>query len=189
MGIPISDRLKERLTMAGLRRDTKSGGNRQKVKLTVAVLGFVLAALVFVWRGWGAIDSAEPMDYYYDLSAEQLFTAPRSAIPPIQGVDGPELDGVRAYVFRCGNCDGSEARRIAFLETHTKQLKRYLKRAESGSLKRPIHAGFRGVQRGTLVKRKGDEQWVSRASGRARRITTAWMDACEDGEEPSLCRP
>lgn len=43
--------------------------------------------------------------YYYDLGTDQLFVAPPADVTPIDAPSGKD-NGVRAYVFACGDCSG-----------------------------------------------------------------------------------
>jgi hypothetical protein len=70
----------------------------QKVQLLIAFVLFLTAGTVF-FQYWRDRSGAEPMIYFYDMSAGELFPAPQSAVPPIKGVDGDEEDGVRAIVI------------------------------------------------------------------------------------------
>ena len=72
----------------------------------------------------------EPMEFFYDESEEVLFEAPAGSIPPIRGINDNVVDGVRAIVIAPkGKSRDASARRIAYLEKWSSQLKQQLEAA------------------------------------------------------------
>src|SRR5688572_15309584 len=93
--------------------------------LTSCVLLTMAAFFVYshVQRENSSVESA----YFYDLSKGKLFVRPQSSIPPIEGLDRGQFDGVRAVVISTnGNCSDKKARGIAYLEKYSPQLKQQM---------------------------------------------------------------
>ena len=99
----------------------------QKKQLTLAGVLFGLAIMFFFLFNRAA---PEPMEFFYDESEEVLFEAPAGSIPPIRGINDNVVDGVRAIVIAPkGKSRDASARRIAYLEKWSSQLKQQLEAA------------------------------------------------------------
>lgn len=153
-----------------------------------AALAGAAAWLIFLRPGGGG-----ERTYYYDLSAERLFAAPDNQPLPIPGVDGPERDGVLAFVITCtGDCS-PDARRIAFLVSHTDEYATLMAErldAERRGERGPDRAYDRAFQEvSTLYRRPDGDAWHNGASAEAAAIFAALTEPCPDGSSPLPCRP
>lgn len=168
-----------------------SGDASKKGGRALRALGAALIVAFAAWRVWTAMQ-AEPgvseKAWFYDESALRLFVAPRGLIPPIAGIDGPGADGVRAVVVAPpGRCDDAAARRIAYLETTTPELKQVLEAAKAAGRPPEVSRGAAQAQR--LVRRPEDAGWVSLVSPEGEAIVSGWATPGPDGVTPAVCSP
>ncbi len=138
-------------------------------------------------------DASEGQVYYYDLSEQKLFAAPRNAVPPIRGLNDDEADAVRAMVVSpTGNPREKKNIRIAYLEKYTPELKakiEALRRAEAAGQSTIGIIGHGMVPQNTLVRRVTDDQWVPLTSPAGERIVSEWNVPGPDGRYPVVCAP
>lgn len=166
-----------------------------------AVIGLVLvgAALFSISRFRHAMNTGEEGVgvWFYDQSEQQLYSAPRDTIPPHKGVGGEAGDGARAMVVICrAEQNDPGKRRIAYLETHTPELRRVLEgvqaartagRVYQGEIPSPDSDFF---QKNTLVRRVEETTWHDVGSSEAQTIMTEWRGwSCPDGSPPMVCTP
>ena len=104
----------------------------QKTQLLIAVLLLFAAGGLF-FRQWRARGPAEPMIYFYDQSAEELFAAPQSAVPPIQGIDDQEQDAVRAVVISRTGSRKKDDLEIVYLEKYSPEMKAQFEARKAGA--------------------------------------------------------
>lgn len=153
--------------------------------LTVALLA---AAAGLVWRGW--IGRAAPGEkaFFYDLSARKLFTAPRTAVPPIRGIDGPEEDGVRATVISpTGHPRDRATWKVVYLEKYSPELKRQMEAAQASG--EALGMGRIAALEHRWVRRPEDSEWLPLSSPQAEAILNSWAAPGPDGATPVLCAP
>ncbi|HNQ73826.1 MAG TPA: hypothetical protein PKN95_09505 [Verrucomicrobiota bacterium] len=155
-----------------------------KLALAVVLLGgagFLFARFLKQDRGVGE------QEYFYDLSEQKLFAAPRESLPPIRGINDAAEDGVRAVVIASGNNpDNKAARRIAYLEKYAPELKQHLEKVRAGEAE-PLPTKVRNGYR--LVKRVEDETWHPLNTPQGEKILTEWNVAGPDGAYPVVCSP
>ncbi len=126
--------------------------------------------------------------YFYDLAAQKLFVAQRSLIPPIPGMDGKELTGVRAIVISTnGKPQDKASRQIAYLEKYGSDLKEALEAFRAG--KTTLVPSREERQSQVFVKRLGDAEWHTVKSPEGERILTEWNVPGPDGRLPVVCSP
>ena len=83
----------------------------------------------FIRDNRGAAEKA----FFYDVSQKRLFTAARTAVPPIRGVDGPEEDAFRAVVISTNATPEDKASwKIVYLERYSPELKQQMQSAQAG---------------------------------------------------------
>ena len=157
------------------------------IKVVGSVLAIAIAAFFLVRHfttGSGLSDEA----FFYDLSEKKLFTAPRSAIPPIQGINGEEEDGVGAVVISTsGDPRDKKSRKIAYLEKYSPELKRDLEQAQRTGQAAQI--GRAVAQRLRFVRSESDPSWHSLDSDEGNRIISEWAAPGPDGDTPVVCTP
>jgi hypothetical protein len=155
-------------------------------KLVVAILLLGGAGLGF-YRFFHNKSGISEQTYFYDLSEKKLFAAPREALPPIRGLNGPEEDAVRAVVIcTSGNPDDPANRKIAYLEKYAPELKHSLEQVRAGKAE-PLPSKVRNGYR--FVKRAEDEAWYAANSPEGEKILNGWNVAGPDGKQPVVCVP
>lgn len=157
------------------------------VKLALALALLALAA-VFLWRYAKANRSAADTAFFYDLSQQKLFVGPRTAIPPIRGIDGPEEDGVRAVVISTnGTPEDKASRTIAYLEMYSPELKRQMEEAQRTGTSPEMGRALAQAHR--FVRRLADKEWFPLNSPEGERIVTEWARPGPNGMTPVVCGP
>jgi hypothetical protein len=156
-------------------------------KITVAIAILALAVLLTV-RFWRSDDGVSDQAFFYDLSAGKLFTANRTRVPPIPGVDNQEEDAARAVVISTtGRPEDKSSWKIAYLERYSPELKRQMEEAQrtggSPSMSRSQALAHR------YVRRLADPEWVPMNSPEAELIVTEWATPTESGAIPVICAP
>ena len=157
------------------------------IKLVGAVLGIAVAAF-FLVRYFTNNSGLSDKAYFYDLSEKKLFTGPRSAIPPIRGINDDEEDGVGALVISTsGDPADKKSRKIAYLEKYSTELKRDLEQAQktgkAAQIGRSVAQGLR------FVRSESDTAWHSLATEEGNRIVTSWATPGANGITPVICNP
>jgi len=161
--------------------------HRQGMKLVFA-LGLLALAAVFLVRFAREQGRGADLAYFYDLSERRLFTAPRTAIPPIRGLNDAVEDAVRAVVISTnGNPRDRRGRTIAYLEKYSPELKRQMEAARQSGESPPMGRGLAAAHR--LVRRLNDQQWYSLASPEGEAIVNEWLTAGPDGQPAMVCTP
>lgn len=156
-----------------------------KFALTTALL--LLAILALARSIFGNRAPGEQA-FFYDPSAERLFTAPASAVPPIRGVDGDEEDAVRAVVVSTtGNPRDRGSWQIAYLERYSPELKRQMEEAQATGGSPRIGRGAAQAHR--FVRRVEDAQWYPMYSPEAESIISGWLSAGPNGGPATICTP
>ena len=128
--------------------------------------------------------------YFYDLSQQKLFAAPRSSVPPIRGIDNAEEDGVRAIVIsENGNPADRKHRRIAYLEKYTPQLKAQFEAIQRDGAGATNSLRREDVPASTLVRRLTDRDWYPMNSAEGEKIVAEWNVPGPNGTYPVVCVP
>ena len=162
----------------------------QKKQLTLAGVLFGLAIMFFFLFNRAA---PEPMEFFYDESEEVLFEAPAGSIPPIRGINDNVVDGVRAIVIAPkGKSRDASARRIAYLEKWSPQLKQQLEAAakakEAGyAVPNVIDRSARNFHR--FVRTVDTPKWHSMNTDQAARIIAVLRTKDSQGKLPEVCTP
>jgi len=151
---------------------------------------FSLSILFFILFG---SSEKEPMEFFYDESEKELFQAPAGSAPPIKGINDDMLDGVRAIVIApAGKSGDASARRIAYLEKYSPQLKQQLvamaKAKESGlAVPNIIDRSMRNYHR--FVRTTDSTKWHSLNTERANQIIAVLRTKDSQGKIPEVCTP
>lgn len=160
---------------------------RQNLKLAAALLLLAVAAVAFgrlAWQHRGGSDLA----FFYDESEQRLFTGPRTAIPPIRGLNDAEPDAVRAVVISTnGNPRDRRARAIAYLERYSPELKRQMETAQATGEAPAM--GRVMAQAHRFVRRPHESRWHPLTSEEGERIVNEWMTAGPGGQPAAVCTP
>lgn len=143
--------------------------------LTVLAVGFALAKV----RHFRNDGEAGAKVWFYDQSAQRLYSAPRDLMPP----DGNDDQRVRAVVigFQGLGNDASQLK-IAYLEKYSPEFKAYLERAQAAhATRRPFEEKMPGqnsdyAKDNTLVKRPGEVSWHNLASVEGQEIMAEWRE-------------
>jgi hypothetical protein len=162
-----------------------SPSDRFKLAAVIVILSLAgFLAVRFFRQDNGITEKA----FFYDLSEQKLFTGPRSKVPPIKGIKGPEEDAVRAVVISTnGNAGDKSSWKIAYLEKYSPEAKRQLERAQAGGT--PPELSRTEILAHRFVKRLNDAQWFPMDSAEAERIVTEWAAPGPDGTTPLVCSP
>ncbi|MBM3833817.1 MAG: hypothetical protein FJ403_11215 [Verrucomicrobia bacterium] len=158
--------------------------NLAKIVLALAMLG-VAGFFFFRFLREGAQSEKA---FFFDLSAQKLFTAPRTAVPPIKGTDDAQEDAVRAVVISAsGDARDKSSWKVAYLEKYSAELKKQMEAAQvSGSSPQMGRALAQGHR---FVKRLSDAQWFSMNTAEGERIVTEWTQSAQNGVTPVVCTP
>ena len=162
-----------------------NSSNFLKLVLALVMLG---AAGFFLVRFFTQDDGVSEKSYFYDLSEKKLFTATRTLVPPIKGINDAVEDGVRAVVVSTtGNCRDKSSLKVAYLESFSPELKMQMETAQrtggSPLMSRGMALGHR------LVKRPTDTNWFPMSSPEAERILNEWATPGPNGVTPVVCAP
>lgn len=161
-------------------------------KLLTAIVLLTIAAFVMV-NFFRSQNPSEEMVYFYDLSERKLFSAPRSSVPPIRGINNSEEDAVRAVVI--SNTEDSKDkkhRRIAYLEKYSPQLKykfETVRHALANGQSSVDLIGHGEVPVNTFVRRIEDTNWHPLTSQEGEKIVSEWNVPNSDGKYPIVCVP
>jgi len=163
-----------------------------KAKLVLALVLLAISVAFFI-KFSPARENQHGDAYFYDMEEHQLFIAPSGSIPPINGIKGAAMAGVRAIVIATnGNCSDRKHLEIAYLEKYSPEIKQLFEevrqaraegRSEEGRIDRKqVHAN-------TFVRRLSDTEWQSLESAEGKQIANEWNAPGPDGGMPVVCSP
>ncbi len=167
--------------------------NKSTLFKVVTVIVLLSAAVVLYLKNRPAGENRHENAYFYDLVEKQLFVAPKGSIPPINGVHGAELAGVRAIVISTtGNPADKKHQEIAYLEKYSPEIKKLFEevrqaRAEGRSEEGRINRSQ--IPPNTLVRRLTDTEWHALNTPEGEQIVNAWNTPGPDGRVPVVCSP
>jgi hypothetical protein len=146
-------------------------------------LGLLAVAAVLLWRFIRDQLPMEEMAYYYDVSEQKLFAAPRRLVPPVRGLNDATEDAFRAMVYSTtGKAKDKASHKIAYLEKFSPELKQQveaLQKAEEKDPKAPLppkDKADRITSRAhRFVRRLTDSQWYPLDSAEAQKILVEWQ--------------
>jgi hypothetical protein len=162
---------------------------RWKFTMALALLG---VAAILGFRTLRGYRPGTERAYFYDLSEGRLFTAVRSAVPPIRGLNDAEEDGVRAVVVSVnGDPEDEKARRIAYLEKYSPQLKQQVMASRTGSASGTVDGQISRIaaQDHIFVRQLAGGDWFPVSSPEGEQIMTEWQIPGPDGRVPVVCVP
>jgi len=154
----------------------------------------LLAASVFFFIKFSPRRESQHGDaYFYDLQEQQLFVAPKGSIPPINGIKGTAMTGVRAIVIATnGNPADRKHFQIAYLEKYSpdiKQLFEEVRQARAAGRSEEGRIDRRQVHANTWVRRLHDTDWQSLDTAEGKIIASEWNRPGPDGRTPVVCSP
>ncbi|MCD8535696.1 MAG: hypothetical protein LR011_13290 [Verrucomicrobia bacterium] len=165
---------------------------RSRLQIILSICA-ILGSGWMLYRHFQSLEPEEPQSYFYDLSAKQLFIAPKSSVPPIQGIDDDKADAVRAVVVALdGNCNNPQSRSIAYLEMFSPELKKQFESFRSADADAPPPAS--GLSRSQakahhFVRRPDESDWHPIDSKMGVAITEGWNAHAHPGATASVCIP
>ena len=161
-----------------------SGSDYGKIGLAVVLLAGAVVCFIKLKPEPEQSDKG----YFYDLAAQKLFVAQRSLIPPILGVNGKDLTGVRAIVVSTnGRPQDKASRQIVYLERYSPDLKGALEAFRAG--KTTLVPSHEERQNQIFVQRLNETEWHPVKSPEGERILTDWNVPGPDGKLPTVCSP
>lgn len=130
--------------------------------------------------------------YYYDLGSGELFVDWSNEIPPVKAPSGPDANnmpqGVRAYVFSCGDCSDESQRFVGWLETYTPEVKQMLLTPRKrDSLQEQEYLDF--IKSGHLVRLTDSDAWVPADSEAGFSVTASVEARCGPQGQSRPCFP
>jgi len=159
--------------------------NNNSAVVTICAVVLLLLSLGFIIMRLGGGSKYRPrvVDvYYYDIGDGQLFTALSNEIPPIDAPSGKQ--GVRAYVFACGDCANESERFIGWMEMYTPDAKRIM---TSPPTEAENMDAFEVMERGHLVSADG-RNWVSANGEQGFQVMESMQSRCGQ-TAPTPCYP
>jgi len=163
------------------------------IQAGVALVLLATAALLTVSFFRSRAGHSEGTIFFYDLSEQKLFAAPRDSVPPISGINNEAVDGVRAIVISTsGDPKDKQHRKIAYLEKYTPDLKARLEAVRQAQNAGQSTAGMipHGMMSAnTLVRRPADTQWFVMNTPQGEQVVAEWNVPGKDGKYPAVCVP
>lgn len=157
------------------------------IKLAVAVALLAVAGFGFARFARNA-RGASDQTFFYDESEGRLFTGPRTAIPPIRGLNDATADAVRAVVISTnGNPRDKSRRVIAYLEKYSPELKQQMEAAQASGQSPLMGRGLAQAHR--FVRRLDETRWHALTSPEGEQIVNAWLTAGPNGQPAVICTP
>lgn len=160
---------------------------------------YVLVAVLVGFAGWRFYSTRDnsmdevPLIYFYDMSAGELFEAPQDSIPPIQGIDNTEADGVRAIVIENNQPENDrDTKLIVYLEKFSPQMKMDIDKSRLASESGDIYE--RKIPRSeskkhTLVQKFGENTWHPMDSKAGLAIVSLLQNEGSNGQLPVIINP
>jgi len=167
---------------------------KKSARLQVVLALVLLAASVFFFIKLSPARESQHGDaYFYDVQEQQLFVVPRGSIPPINGIKGAAMTGVRAIVIATnGNPADKKHFQIAYLEKYSpdiKQLFEEVRQARAAGRSEEGRIDRRQVHANTWVRRLYDTEWQSLDTAEGQNIASEWNKPGPDGRTPVVCSP
>lgn len=158
-----------------------------QVKLATAVVLLALAGFGFARFARNARGGSD-QTFFYDESEGRLFVGPRTAIPPIRGLNDATADAVRAVVISTnGNPRDKSSRVIAYLEKYSPELKQQMEAAQASGQSPLMGRGLAQAHR--FVRRPDEPRWHALTSPEGEQIVNAWLTAGPNGQPAIICAP
>lgn len=155
-----------------IRKWLNDNPNVVKIAVSCSMLILLIVILCLIWAEPVIKYAVPEKAWYYDLNTGKLFVSGAHQNPPIDAPSGQLPDsnqaGVLAYVYQSGS-DKDSKRFIAFLEKLTDEAQKTRPTKLSPSEKRTKQE-IQLWNKGRLIKRVDDEDWVFYESPQGRAI-------------------
>lgn len=160
---------------------------RTLIKAALAILMLGAAAFFFI-RFLREDTGVSEKAFFYDLTEQKLFTAPRTAVPPIKGIKGAEEAAVRAVVISTtGDPKDKSSWKVAYLEKYSSELKKQIETAQATGNSPSM--GRAQAQAHRFVRKISDSQWFPMDSPQGEAIVSDWATPGPNGVTPVVCAP
>lgn len=169
--------------------------NNSAVVTIVAVVILIMSLGFIIMSASGNKYKPRIVDvYYYDLGNGELFLAKSNEIPPVDAPSGPGANnipqGVRAYVFSCGECGDKAQQFVGWLEMYTPDAKRALTSPPTPDPNNPQGPEYYDLwEKGHLVSIPGSSKWVQANSEEGFKVMESMQSKCGAGGQPKPCFP
>jgi hypothetical protein len=160
---------------------------RTLIKAILAILMLAVAGFFFL-RFLREDSGVSEKAFFYDLGEQKLFTAPRTAVPPIKGIKGAEAAAVRAVVISTtGDPKDKSSWKVAYLEKYSPELKKQMETAQATG--NSPQMGRAEAQAHRFVRRAADSQWFPMDSPQGEAIVNDGATPGSNGVTPVVCAP
>ena len=149
-----------------------------------------------LWKTYAPPDKTPRQAYYFNLESGELFTQQIGQFTPIRvahagaaPVHDPAGQGVRAYVFSCGDCGDADSRYIGWIEMHNPAYLGDNAKGGHGEMS-PAFTMMMLAERedGTLVRAVDRDDWLAKKSAEGKTLMADARDRC--GDRPAVrCEP
>ena len=122
--------------------------------------------------------------FFMDTADGSLFIDKSDQLPPITAPSG--MQGVRAFVFACGDCGDEANRFVGWLETYTPEAKKAIETPAVGP--EGGMDNYEVIENGHLVASPKSKQWMMANSEQGFKIMDSVLSQCPD-QAPKPCFP
>lgn len=162
------------------------------IKLVIAAVALLVGVGLIVARGGGPDRRGVPgpeAHFYYDLDTGELFTESVTRTPPITAPSGGE--GVRAFVFTCGQCASSQLV-IGYLQKLSGQAIEATDQLTNvdEDKRHPLYAQIQGGTFVAVAPEAGQPpRWLPAVSPESKAIIQSYLTICPGKKRALLCTP
>jgi hypothetical protein len=159
--------------------------NQNSAVVTIIAVVLLLVSLGVIIMTLTPKNPARVVDVYFmDTSDGSLFVDKSDQLPPVAAPSGK--DGVRAFVFSCGDCGDEASRFVGWLETYTPDAKKAIS-APSDNPEAGMD-NYEVVENGHMVCDPVSKKWVMANSEQGFKIMDMIQNKCGT-EAPKPCFP
>ena len=171
--------------------------NERKTFSTIIIIGLFAVVVLISYLSLSAQDEelkavVQNKSWFYDLNTGKLFTVNAGQLPPLEAPSGPLSDGqpagVKAYVFNYGGEPNEENQFIGYIETFKPEAKEKLLNFVKSKTNN-IEEAMKLIEKGRLVRRTADKQWVPADSNEGRAVINKAFRPNKEGEYPNPSQP
>jgi hypothetical protein len=166
-------------------------GQKDLTKIAIAVVLLIVGGVLIVKYGGGQDRRGGPAPdslYYLDLQSGELVHGPTDGLSPIDLPSGNQ--GVRAFVYTCGDCTESELL-VGYVQKYNDKAAEATRQLE-GLEEDKRQMLYQVIQAGTFVAPEPEAgaqpQWVSLSDPRGMKVTQKFQSLCK-GKLARICTP